>query len=335
VARTPAAGPGWRPWREAWEEAAYGDAGFWTRERPRDHFSTGVGAGTLVARAVAALAPAGVTVVVDVGAGDGSLLAALADLLPGVALIGVDRRERPPGLDRRVGWSVDHWDAEAGRWCGGGPGRWYAPGERPLLVAHEWLDDLPVPVVERAPDGWREVEVDADGGERPGHAVTGEDAAWLERWWDVDPLPGDRAEVGRARDAAWAHLVSAALATPGGRALAVDYGHRRSERPAGGSLVAYARGRQRRPVPDGSVNLTAGVAVDALAAAGEAQGAATVLLRRQSEQLDLLPGEAGTATGDPLVALVGRSERAALIDPRRWGGLWWLLQGRRTEAEAL
>ena len=332
AARTTAGAPAWRGWRDAWEEAAYGAAGFWTRERPRDHFSTGVGAGTLVARAVADLAPEGVTVVVDVGAGDGSLLGALADLLPGVALVGVDRRARPPGLDPRVGWSVDHWDVDAGRWLHGGPERWCAPGDRPLLVAHEWLDDLPVPVVERASDGWRVVEVDASGDERLGPVVTGADAAWLERWWDVGGVPGDRAEVGRARDAAWAHLVAAALLAPGGRALAVDYGHLRPERPAGGSLVAYAAGRQRRPVPDGSVNLTAGVAVDALAAAGEERGAATLLLRRQSEQLDLLPDEQPL---DALGALVRRSERAALTDPDRWGGLWWLLQGDGAEAGAL
>ena len=81
-------------------------------------------------------------------------------------------------------------------------------------------------------------------------------------------------------------------------------------------------------MPDGSVNLTAGVAVDALAAAGEACGAATVLLRRQSEQLGLLPEEtAGEKPLDTLGALARRAERAALTDPGRWGGLWWLLQG--------
>ena len=334
AARTPRGDPGWRSWHGAWREAAYGVDGFWTRERPRDHFATGVGVGTLVARAVADLVPEGVTVVVDVGAGDGSLLTALVDLLPGVALVGVDRRARPSGLDPRVGWSVDHWDTDAGRWLGGGPERWYGSGSSPLLVAHEWLDDLPVPVVERTSDGWREVEVDAAGGERLGPVVPGADKAWLDRWWDA--APGDRAEVGRARDVAWSHLVTAALTAPGGRALAVDYGHRHPERPAGGSLVAYAGGRQRRPRADGSVNLTAGVAVDALAAAGEALGATTVLLRRQSAQLDRLPTDTtGTGAGDPLGALVRRSERAALTDPARWGGLWWLLQGHGARAGAL
>ncbi len=327
-AGAPRTGPvpgAWRRWQTAWAEAAYGSDGFWTRERPRDHFATGVGAGTLVARAVAALVPDGVSVVVDVGAGDGALLDALAGLLPGVALVGVDRRPRPDDLDPGVAWVVDHLDVDGGRWTGGGPGRWCA-GRRPLLVAHEWLDDLPAPVVERVDDGWREIEVAPDGTERLGAPVSAPDATWLARWWDVDGAPGVRAEVGRSRDAAWGELVAAALAG-GGRALAVDYGHVRGGRPRGGSLVAYAGGRRQVPVGDGTVNLTAGVAVDALAAAGEARGATTLVLRRQADQLATLPDDPAQGDDGPLATLVRRSERAALTAPGRWGPLWWLLQG--------
>ena len=320
--RTP--GP-WRPWRDAWLDAAYGPHGFWSTQQPGDHFRTGVAVGPLVAEAVAGLLPPGCAVVVDVGAGDGLLLGALVDRLPGVALVGVDRRGRPPGLDDRVGWVEDHWDVGVGRWVAGGPHRWTGDAGAPLLVAHEWLDDLPVDVVERAAGGWHAVEVDPVGRERLGARVGPDDEAWLARWWAEVPRPGARAEVGRPRDVAWAALVRAA-ADRGGRALAVDYGHRRAERPADGTFLAYGDGRRRAPVPDGSVNLTAGVAVDALVAAGEAGAATTLLLQRQSERLGR-PAPAAARPDDPLADLVGRSERAALTDPGRWGDLWWLLQG--------
>lgn len=322
----------WRPWRSAWVEAAYGPDAFWSTQQPADHFATAVGAGPHVAQAVAGHVPEGGTLV-DVGAGDGRLLAALVDRMADVALVGVDRRPRPAGLDPRIRWVTDHWDVDAERWTGGGPAAWAAGVA--LYVAHEWLDDLPVPVVEHHDGGWHEVEVDPSGHERRGPAVGPEDRAWLVRWWAA----AGRAEVGRARDAAWAALVRAALERRG-RALAVDYGHRAGCRPVGGTFAAYGRGRRRPPVPDGSVNLTAAVAVDALAAAGERVGATTLLLERQASVLDRVGPDGGSEGGsdggsegraepasDALASLVRRSERAALTHPGRWGDLWWLLQG--------
>ncbi|MGI3784531.1 MAG: SAM-dependent methyltransferase [Janthinobacterium lividum] len=318
----------WRSWRAAWVDAAYGPGGFWSTQRPDDHFSTGVGVGPLVADAVARLLPPGGQVVVDVGAGDGRLLARLVDLLPRVALVGVDRRPRPAGLDPRVRWTEDHWDVDAERWAAGGPDGWTGGAGAPLVVAHEWLDDLPAPVVERGAGVWHEVEVDRAGRERRGAEVGPDDRAWLLRWWDE----GRRAEVGRSRDAAWAALVRAAVRR-GGRALAVDYGHVEGRRPADGTLLAYGTGRQRIPVPDGSVNLTAGVAVDALSAAGETAGATTLLLRQQSEVLARTPPAPADGLDDALEALVRRSERAALTSPGRWGDLWWLLQGADSSSD--
>ncbi len=317
----------WCSWRSAWVDAAYGADGFWSTQQPGDHFATAVGAGPLVARAVAGLVPPG-GCVVDVGAGDGRLLAALVDLVPDVTLVGVDRRPRPAGLAPGIRWASDHWDVDTEWWTGGGPDAWSPPIPRhaPLYVAHEWLDDLPVPVVEHHAEAWHEIEVDRSGRERRGWPVAAADEEWLRRWWD----PTGRAEVGRARDVAWAALVRAALGR-GGRALAVDYGHLAGRRPSDGSLAAYGRGRRRTPVPDGSVNLTAAVAVDALAAAGEALGATTLLLERQTDVLRRVPDgaldHAPDGAADPLGSLVRRSERAALTSPARWGDLWWLLQG--------
>ena len=312
----------WRSWRSAWVDAAYAPDGFWSTQQPGEHFTTAVGLGPFVAQAVAHVVPAGGRVVVDVGAGDGQLLSALVDLLPDVTLVGVDRRPRPAALDPRVRWVTDHWDVVAGRWTGGGPEAWTAL-PLPLYVAHEWLDDLPVPVVQRRAEVWHEVEIDASGQERLGETAGDVDGAWLARWWPT----GGRAEVGRARDAAWGALVRAALER-GGSALAVDYGHLAEQRPVDGSFAAYGRGRRRTPVPDGSVNLTAGVAVDALVAAGEALGAATLLLERQAAVLGRVTADArAEAALDPLQSLVRRSGRAAATHPGRWGELWWLLQG--------
>ena len=315
----PAPRDAWRTWRAAWAAAAYGPGGFWTHETPGDHFATGATAGSLVARAVAGLVPPGTTTVVDVGAGDGRLAGGLLELRPDLDVVAVDRRSRPAGLGAGVRWVVDHWDGATGTWTAGGPDVWLARATRPLLVAHEWLDDLPAAVVGWHGGRWCEVEVDPCGEERPGSPVTGDDAAWLARWWDR----GARAEVGWSRDVAWAALVAAAHRR-GGRALAVDYGHLAAARPVAGSLAAYGAGRRRRPVPDGSVNLTASVAVDALAAAGEAGGATTLLQERQADVLARVPEPEPV---DPLATLMARGERSALTAPHRWGDLWWLLQG--------
>ena len=49
-----------------------------------------------------------------------------------------------------------------------------------------------------------------------------------------------------------------------GAVLAVDYGHTVGERPADGTLTAYRAGALVVPVPDGSCDLTAHVAIDSL-----------------------------------------------------------------------
>ena len=44
----------------------------------------------------------------------------------------------------------------------------------------------------------------------------------------------------------------------------MDYGHRGGERPGEGTLAAYREGQRVDPVPDGSCDLTAHVAMDTL-----------------------------------------------------------------------
>ena len=100
-----------------------------------------------------------------------------------------------------------------------------------IVIAHEYLDNVPVDVAEVAADGIpRLVLVDPTTGvERLGGPISGEDAAWCSRWWPLDGAPpGARAEIGRARDAAWAAVVSRVQR---GIAVAIDYDHGLDDRP--------------------------------------------------------------------------------------------------------
>jgi SAM-dependent MidA family methyltransferase len=137
-----------------------------------------------------------------------------------------------------------------------------------LIIANEWLDNVPCDVVELGPDGPRLVEVAADGTERLGREPNDSQQAWLECWWPTwrGGEPGERAEIGLMRDAAWADTVAA---LDEGVAVAIDYAHAVDTRPPYGSLTGYADGRQVPPVPDGSCDLTAHVALDACAAAAQ------------------------------------------------------------------
>lgn len=316
-------GAGWLPWREAMEQALYGPDGFFRRERPADHFRTSVHASDLFADAIATLAAAtGARTVIDVGTGGGELLEALAGRLPDVDLIGVEVAARPADLTGRVGWTAEV------------P---YGVTDT-LVVANEWLDNVPLDVVEvdtgHLP---RVVEVDpASGAERLGPVVDAEAAAWLDQWWPLRDGPaGQRAEVGLTRDLAWADVVGR---VDRGVLLAADYSHLRDERPPCGTLTAYRGGRAVPPVPDGSCDITAHVALDAAAAAGQRAGATATTLTSQREALQALGLDAtlppiNLARSDPpayVQALVRTSQAAELLDTAGLGGFGWLVQAVRT-----
>jgi SAM-dependent MidA family methyltransferase len=126
----------------------------------------------------------------------------------------------------------------------------------------------------------------------------------------------------------WADAVSRVRR---GAALAVDYGHLRDERPPFGTLTGFLGGRQVPPVPDGSRDVTAHVAMDAVAAAA----GAPYRLVRQRTALRALGIDGGRppldqAHTDPmgyLRALSAAGAAAELIDPAGLGGHWWLLHG--------
>ncbi|WP_329026616.1 SAM-dependent methyltransferase [Streptomyces sp. NBC_01423] len=313
----------WRGWQEAAEAALYGDEGFYrSPEGPAGHFRTSVHASPLFAAAVARLlvrTAAGLGTadvdLVDMGAGRGELVTGVLAALPAeggahltVRAYAVELAARPDGLDPRV------------EWCAEPP-----PGARGLLFANEWLDNVPLPVAETDDEGVeRYVEVRTrDGAERLGAPVTGADAEWLRRWWP-SAGPGSRAEIGRPRDEAWAAAVASLSA---GLAVAVDYTHVRGERPPFGTLTGFRAGREVRPVPDGSCDLTAHVALDACAAA-----APDATVRTQREALaDLgVTGERpplALASTDPAAyvrALSSAGEAAELTARGGLGDFGWL-----------
>ena len=318
------------PWDQAWQRALYGPAGFFTAGAgPAAHFRTAVHAAAVpLATALVRLAREhGRTRLLDVGAGRGELLAAVAglDAAADLGLHAVDVVPRPAGLPGRVDWTA------------GLDGVPPAGFDGALVVAWELLDDVPCPVVEVDDDGDpRTVLVDpATGREDLGDPPSPDRLAWCARWWPLDGAePGDRAEVGLPRDALWADLVARAAATPSGATLlAVDYAHRRADRPPTGSLTGFRGGRAVPPVPDGSCDVTAHVALDAVAAAGEAAGAGATLLTDQRAALQAL----GLSTGRPSPvsgpgdeggwqALAVRSAVAELLDPGALGGFGWLVQ---------
>ncbi|HEU4674673.1 MAG TPA: SAM-dependent methyltransferase [Motilibacteraceae bacterium] len=320
-------------WREAVQRALYGPDGFYRRpEGPAGHFRTSVHAAPdLLAGALVRLArAAGLTGVVDVGAGRGELLAAVHAADPDLSLLGVDVVPRPSGLVPAAGWAQEL------------PER--LPGV--LVVANEWLDDVPCDVVVRTADGWRVELVDpSTGATRVGPPPAREDAGWLERWWPAASADvGDRAEVGRSRDLAWAGVVSR---LDGSAAVAVDYAHSRAERVAGrwpaGTLVGYVDGRSVEPVPDGRCDVTAHVALDSCAEAGEAAGAGWTLLTVQRTALRALgvagerppPELARTEPRAYLAALSRAGAAAELTDPAGLGAFGWLVQGVGVAAPGL
>ncbi|AWS49204.1 SAM-dependent methyltransferase [Streptosporangium sp. 'caverna'] len=319
----------WLTWRAAMEQALYGENGFYLRECPSGHFRTSVGASPAFARAMlrelvavdGALGHPPVVDLVDIGAGEGGLAAGVLAVAPPelrsrLRVIGVDLASRPARLPEEIGWAAAVPDAICG-----------------LVIANEWLDNIPVDIVEQTADGPRLVMVNvSDGEERLGERPHEADLAWLARWWPMRAT-GERAEIGRPRDEAWASVI---VRLTGGRAIAIDYAHPVDDRPPYGTLAGYRDGSMVAPVPDGSCDVTAHVALDSCAFAGECAGAVTTTLTTQREALRAL-GITGTrpsldqARSDPrgyLLALTRASEEAELIATEGLGGFGWLAQTR-------
>jgi SAM-dependent MidA family methyltransferase len=323
-------------WREAMGLALYGPNGFFTRPSagPAGHFRTSAHASPLFAAALARLLvrldgalghPARLDVV-DIGAGRAELLRGLLAALPENVAVrvrptAVELAPRPPDLPPDIDWVAQPPAGTVG-----------------LLLSTEWLDNVPIDIATVDGTGRaRYVLVDPAGNERLGPPIDPADAQWLATWWPLETVPrgtrppGARAEVGAGRDAAWA----AAVSTIGrGLAVTVDYGHLRGGRPAFGTLTGFQAGRQVYPVPDGSCDLTAHVAFDAVALAGASVAGLPPSLLGQRAVLQSLgvTGQRPPLEGaheDPgayVRALAQASVAAELIDPDGLGGHYWLLQ---------
>lgn len=174
-----------------------------------DHFATSIDHSDAIARLVLARALATAERhrlsdpwIVDIGAGRGRLLEQLLDLgFPGDRLLGVDVRPAP---DLPVQWIQ-----------GVAPG--CLPQVSGLVLAHEFLDDVPADVIR---DG-RVEHVDGSLGE----PASPEQLAWCARWGE--------GVCGLSRDEVWAAIVASVEV---GEAIAVDY--------SGGGPVGHRRGRR-------------------------------------------------------------------------------------------
>jgi SAM-dependent MidA family methyltransferase len=269
--------------REAWERALYGPDGFYRRERPAAHFRTSVHASPLFGQTIARLAgELELSTVVDIGAGSGELGIVLR--AAGLTVVDVELDDELP--ERLTG----------------------------LVVANEWLDNIPCEVAEWDEDGVpRYLLADLT----PGPVVEGKDLAWLDQWWPGEP--GDRAEIGRTRDEAWGDVVGRLTK---GLALAIDYGHVRSSRPPYGTLTGFRAGRECAPVADGSCDITAHVALDSLGGTLTTQRDALQALGVSAQRPGL-----ELAYSEPqryLSELSSAGEAGELLDPSGLGGFGWV-----------
>ncbi|MCH6161833.1 SAM-dependent methyltransferase [Streptomyces marispadix] len=241
---------------------------------------------------------------VDVGAGRGELLTGVLEALPDevserVRPYAVERAPRPPGLDERIVWS-HRLPAPASLSGLLFANEWL--DNVPLDVAENDSDGVPRTVLVRTSDGaerlgepvhgpdadwlrrWWPLGADGPAAPEPEPETTGETGETAGSDGPGEPggsgepgkhgeavgpgrtgEPGLRAEIGLPRDEAWA---AAVRTLSRGLAVAVDYAHFRADRPLFGTLTGYLDGREVSPVPDGSRDLTAHVALDACAAAG-------------------------------------------------------------------
>jgi SAM-dependent MidA family methyltransferase len=312
-------------WRVAMRQALYGPGGFYIGHPPDGHFRTSAqtpafaaAIAELVRRLDAALDHPDPFTVVDMGAGRAALLSALLEHEPlagRLRAVAVELRPRPAGLDRRVGWRATPPASFTG-----------------LVLACEWLDNQPCDIAECDDDGVRRYQLvdPKTGATALGTPVTGEDAAWLDRWWPLTE-PGRRAEIGLGRDRDW-HALTNRLER--GLAVAVDYGHTVACRPPYGTMTGYAHGRQLPPIPDGSRDITAHVAMDSL-------DDGLLLTQRQALRALGTTGArppidlAHSDPGEYLRRLSQASQAADLTEPSGLGAHHWLLTGVGCRPEAL
>lgn len=339
-------------WRSAMTDALYGEQGFFTHGPATGvpggaggHFRTSANASALFATALLRLVVAADEAlgrpacldVVDVGAGGGHLLRRLSMLAPAylgrrLRLSAIEVAPRPADLPQHIGWYSQAPTAGAVNTAGAING---------VVLATEWLDNVPLDVAEVDPAGvLRYVLVDpAEGKEVLGSPVEAKDVEWAQTWWDCRE-PGTRIELGAPRDEAWAATVARVSR---GLAVLVDYGHLWYTRPRFGTLTGFQGGRSTAAVPDGTHDITAHVAMDSVCAAGEGVAGQAAQLTTQRQALAALGLDGARpalslATDDPagyVRALSLASQAAELVSPDGLGGHYWIVQPVGIEPDAL
>ena len=313
---------------------------FYRRHPPEDHFRTSVDSAPLMGQAMVVLLahldaelnrPARLDMV-DIGAGSGQLLASVLDAAatthPDLARrlrpLGIDLRPRPLNLHPHIEWRVGPAPQNLPNALGG------------LIIAHEWLDDLPINVyVKRTDNTWRSVVVDPTSGQEHEAVVDIDDpgVAWIQRWHAEHLMPGthQRFESGHLRDIAWAHVVRQCAK---GIVVGIDYAvDEQSESPQP-TLVGFRDGHPCGAVPNGSMNITAHVHLTACAAAALESGANCTQATAhgvvdQATALHTLAGvdQRHAASVDPWDALATRAQRNELTDTQGLGRHKWLAHG--------
>lgn len=314
-------------WRAAWEAA---NLSFYGSQRPEGHFRTSAAYVDELAPAIAHFVAGGLPApgkhidveVVDIGAADAGLGMHVAR-----ALAAHGWQTRTSSFDLRPGPAVTVGvvpqaltDSHSHR----------GAGTYGVVLAHEFLDDVACEriVIDDAgsprlllAEGTSTVtgpRLDDPACERWGIDVRGMITWWME--WAPCRTPGVVVDIGSARDAAWCAMLRH---FDRGVAVAVDYAVSRADRTRRGTTVtAYREGRRVPVTLDGSVNITAHVAFDALAVAGS-RYARTTVLRRQRECIPVPSG-----TRESLRDLARASHVATLRDPEGLGAFRWLGQWR-------
>lgn len=191
-----------------------------------------------------------------------------------------------------------------------------------LVVANEFLDALPVRQLVKSPQGWRERMVVPEGehfvciaGSQPMDAAVPEDRREAPDGTIIETCPGAAATVDE---------VARRLASQGGAALFIDYGH--DVLRDGSSLQAVRRHRKVDPMTNpGEADLTALVDFATLALIAEARGCRWLGTAAQGRWLRALGIEAraeALAKGAPQHAAAVHSAKDRLIGEDQMGLLF-------------
>lgn len=158
-----------------------------------------------------------------------------------------------------------------------------------LIVANEFFDALPIHQFQKTENGWDEIFVDADGDKLAFTTQPTDDTPLspaLQACLPTQLLNTDVVEACPAGEAAMAALATH-IATHGGAALIIDYGH--AEAGAGDSFQALEKHKYVDPLAaPGMADLTAHVNFPALAHIAAAHGLIAAPITTQGDFLEAL-----------------------------------------------